>query len=203
MPVLPKIWVDLAANLTGTELIDVVREPFTALNVIVDAGLMCGVDAVRQFHFPQRAVIQKDGRVFETDRTGFTVMGEIDMQSGLQTRLQRAEDFWLHDEYSMAFSHFWTADQPFVRNMPDARHIAVPDKEFYEDVGCGDRQRKIMKEVGNRVAVIGDCSSATMAFYVSMRGMQQALMDLIEQPQLVHAVMEKSIPAVLFRVTQN
>lgn len=193
VPVVPKIWVDLAANLTGTDLARVVADPFTALEVIVEAGELCGVDAVRQFHFPQRAVIQKDGKVFETDRAGLTVMGEIDMPGGLQTHLYRAEDFWLNDEYVMAFSHFWTAEQPFVNTMQDAGNIAIPDKEFYEDVGCGDRQRKIMEVVGDRLAIIGDCSSATLAFYVSMRGMQQALLDLIEQPHLVHAVMEKGV----------
>ena len=68
VPVVPKIWVDLAANLTRTDLVDVVTDPFTALEVIVKAGELCNVDAVRQFHFPQRAIIQKNGRVFETDR---------------------------------------------------------------------------------------------------------------------------------------
>jgi hypothetical protein len=68
VPVVPKIWVDLAANLTGTDLVDVVRDPMTALQVIADAGELCDVDAVRQFHFPQRAIIQKNGSVFETDR---------------------------------------------------------------------------------------------------------------------------------------
>jgi uroporphyrinogen-III decarboxylase len=120
-------------------------------------------------------------------------MGKIDIQGGLQTHLYRAEDFWLHDEYVMAFYHFWMADGPFVKNMQDAQNIAIPDKEFYEDVGCGDRQRKIMEALGGRLAIIGDCSSATLAFYVSMRGMQRALLDLVEQPQLVHAVMEKGV----------
>lgn len=193
VPVVPKIWVDLAANITGTDLVDVVTEPFTALDVIARAGELCGVDAVRQFHLPQRAVLHKDGKVFETDRAGMTIMGEIDMQGGLQTHLHRAEDFWLHDEYTMAFYHFWTANQPFVNTLQDVAQIAVPDKEFYEDIGCGDRQRSIIEAVGDRLAIIGDCSSATMAFYVSLRGMQQAMFDLVEQPRLVHAVMEKGV----------
>ncbi len=66
VPVVPKIWVDLAARLTGTDLLEVVSDLATALRVIVEAGLMCGVDAVlprtssgkprRAFRKPARGV---------------------------------------------------------------------------------------------------------------------------------------------------
>ena len=55
------------------------------------------------------------------------------MQGGLQTHLHRAEDFWLNDEYTIAFYHFWSADAPFVKNLQDAQNIVIPEKEFYED----------------------------------------------------------------------
>ena len=35
VPVVPKIWVDLAANLTETDLLEIVATPLTALNVIL------------------------------------------------------------------------------------------------------------------------------------------------------------------------
>ncbi len=41
VPVVPKIWVDLGARLTGTSLIDVVSDPLTALSVIARAGRDC------------------------------------------------------------------------------------------------------------------------------------------------------------------
>jgi uroporphyrinogen-III decarboxylase len=44
-----------------------------------------------------------------------------------------------------------------------------------------------------RLAILGDCGSATLAFHVSLRGMENALLDLIEQPKLVHSVMEKGV----------
>jgi uroporphyrinogen-III decarboxylase len=193
VPVVPKIWVDLAANLTGTDLVEVVTDPMTALQVIVDAGFICDVDAVRQFHLPQRKILRKNGKIFETTRAGATILGEIDIQGGLQTHLERAQDFRLGDAYTMAFYHFWTADEPFVKNVPDAEQIAIPEKKFYEEIGWGKRQRTIIENVGNTLALIGDCSSATMAFYVGMRGMQRAMLDLIEQPQFVHRVMEKGV----------
>ena len=52
VPVVPKIWVDLAARLTGTDLPEVIADPFTALRVIGQAGRMCRADAVRSSTFP-------------------------------------------------------------------------------------------------------------------------------------------------------
>ena len=57
VPVLPKIWVDLAASLTGTPLIEVVKNPLTALMTIA-CWHWTGVDAIRQFHFPERHVLE-------------------------------------------------------------------------------------------------------------------------------------------------
>ena len=190
VPVVPKIWVDLGARLTGTPLTEVVRNPLTALQVIARAGQACGVDAVRQFHFPARRIREEGERVFEVDEQG-EVVGEIDMAGGLGTRLLDSTRFDISDPRSMGYHHYWSAEVPFVRDRADAERIAVPSKEFYLEQGCGDRQRQVIGELGQEIAVFGDCSSATMAFLVCMRGMNRALLDLIEEPDLVRAIMEK------------
>ena len=41
VPVVPKIWVDLAAKITQTSLYEVISNPETALRVIIDAGIDC------------------------------------------------------------------------------------------------------------------------------------------------------------------
>ena len=63
VPSLPKIWVDLAANLLGISLLEVLEDPLTALRVIIEAGFMVGADGVRQFHFPKRKVLIKENKV--------------------------------------------------------------------------------------------------------------------------------------------
>jgi len=78
VPSMPKIWVDLAANLTNTDLMKIIEDPLIALRVIIEAGFMVGVDGVRQFQFPKRRVITKNNRVFEIDKKG-NYFGEIDM----------------------------------------------------------------------------------------------------------------------------
>jgi hypothetical protein len=190
VPVVPKIWVDLGARLTDTSLTEVVADPLTALRVIARAGRACRVDAVRQFHFPPRRIREEGDRVIEIDEQG-EILGEIDMAGGLGTHLLDPTHFDIGDPRFMGYHHYWSAQAPFVRDLADAGRIAVPPKEFYVEQGCGQRQRQVIEELGEEVAVLGDCSSATMAFLVCLRGMNQALLDLIEEPDLVHAVMEK------------
>jgi hypothetical protein len=190
VPVVPKIWVDLGARLTDTPLTEAIADPLTALRVIARAGRECGVDAVRQFHFPRRRIKEQADRVFEIDEQG-GVLGEIDMAGGLGTQLLDPTHFDISDPRFMGYHHYWSAEAPFVRDLDDAKRITVPPKEFYTEQGCGHRQRQVIEELGEETAVIGDCSSATMAFLVSLRGMNRAMFDLIEKPELVHAVMEK------------
>ena len=52
VPVMPKLWVDSAARLTDTDLIEVISNPQTAMDVVFEAGRMCGVDGMRLFHLP-------------------------------------------------------------------------------------------------------------------------------------------------------
>jgi len=145
---------------------------------------------VRQFHFPRRRIKEEADRVFEVDEKG-ELLGEIDMAGGLGTRLLDPKHFDIRDPRFMGYHHYWAAEAPFVRDLDDAQRIAVPPKEFYLEQGCGQRQQQVIEELGNEVAVLGDCSSATMAFLVCLRGMNRALFDLIEEPELVHAIMEK------------
>jgi hypothetical protein len=190
VPVAPKIWVDLAAVLTGTPLAEVIAQPYAALEVIARAGLASGADAVRQFHLPPRRLRREGQALLEVNRRG-EVLGEIDLQGGLATRLRDPGRFRLGDPACLAYCQFWSAAEPFVRNLADAGAIAVPDRRFYEESGCGERQRRILVQYGERLALIGDCGPATLAFLVYLRGMSRALIDLIEEPRLAHRVLEK------------
>jgi len=189
IPVVPKIWVDLAANLTGTSLYDVIKSPETALRVIIEAGIMLELDAVRQFHFPERKIEVQDDKVYEI-RDGRRI-GKIDMKGGLITHLDNTVDYHLEDPYTMAHYHFWAAKSPIINKVEDVKRIAVPNKKFLKEIGWELRQKKMMKLAGDRMVLIGDCSSATLAFYECLRGMNATMFDLIEEPKLVHTAMEK------------
>ena len=153
VPVVPKIFVDSAAQLTGTSLIDVIEQPLVALRVIFDVGLDTGVDAIRQFHFPPRKTVREGDNVFEVDGTGRRI-GPIDMAGGLTTALLDPSDLRLEDTYRMAYVQFWKSGEPFVPALDDVRRMSIPGRKFYEAIGCGDRQREVLRLAGDRIAVI-------------------------------------------------
>ena len=190
VPAVPKIWVDLAAKLTGTELTEVIKSPFTALEVIAEAGVELGLDAVRQFHFPERKIAEEGAMVYEIGANG-EKLGTIDMNGGLSTHLFDAADYDFKSPETMAYHHFWSADEPVIKNVEDAKNIAVPDKTVLKQLGWEKNQKAMLQKYGGDICLIGDCSSATLAFYVCLRGMNNAMFDLVESPKLVHAVMEK------------
>ena len=202
VPVVPKIWVDLGAALTGTSLVDVVRDPMIALRVIADAGRLCTVDGVRLFHFPPRNVHEQDGRVWEVDGDG-KPLGDIDMKGGLHTHLSDPTHFDVTNNDFMAYHHYWTAASPFLNDEAEAKSIAVPAKDYYEELGWGERLAVFQAELGKETAILGDCSSGTMAFLVTMRGMNTAMMDLIEEPDLVHRIMEKGVAVAVEKAKFN
>jgi len=196
VPVVPKIYLDLAARLTDRDLRAMVDDPLDALWAVVEAGRLCRADAVRQFHVPRRRTSVVDGQLVEMDRYG-SVLGRIDLAGGLITRLEDPSRFNLADEHYVAFNHYWSCPHPFIADQTDVDRMVVPERRFYENYGCGERQGTVMErlaaEGGEELALIGDCDTATMAFLVTMRGMERAMFDLLENPTLVHAIMDKGV----------
>ncbi len=192
VPVVPKIFIDSAARLAGTPLPQIIEDPLAALRVILQAGLDTGVDAVRQFHCPARRTEAEGEHVYEIDGSGRRI-GEIDMSGGLTTRLFDRSQLHLEDPCRMAYLQWWTSEKPYVETLADVRRIVVPGRRLFEELGCGERQRRILEEAGDRIAIIGDCITATVCFSIQLRGYQNTLLDMVEQPRLVHALMEKGV----------
>lgn len=202
VPVIPKMWVDTAANLTGVKLLDVVRNPEAALSVMIDAALVCKSDAIRVWHFPQRDAREINGQVVEF-RNGREI-GTVDMTGGLQTHLYSPDDFDVSDPHTMVHHHFWTClGKPLVNTVEDAARIYVPKPADYIRFGCGERLRKQLDRAGDKVLVIGDCDCPTLSFYISFRGMDNALVDLIDNPEMANAVMDKATDIAIERAKFN
>ena len=198
VPVLPKIWVDLAARLTGTDLREALCDPELAMRMAIDAAISVGADGTRAMLFPARKVVERNGKVCEEDERG-RIVGTIDYDGGLSTRLTKNEDFRLEDPLHIAFFKFWVPPSPSIVSLDDAKRIAVPDRAFYEAQGYGDMPRRTIEHTAGRIALVGNCASPTLAFYVYFRGMEQGRIDLIDDPPLVHAVMEKGVTFAIER----
>ncbi|HUT28737.1 MAG TPA: uroporphyrinogen decarboxylase family protein [Sedimentisphaerales bacterium] len=192
VPTLPKIWVDLGAALTGVDLREVVENSETAMRVVVEAALLVKADGARLFHLPNRQTKLENGSVVEVDKSG-EVLGPVDMQGGLATRVRDKSRINLEDPYQAAMIQFYKADEPVINTVEDVRRVVVPDKSFYEQIGFGTLQRELMQKVGDGIALLGDCGSATLAFHVLCRELSLALMDLLENPKLTHAIMAKGV----------
>lgn len=198
IPVVPKIWVDYAARVTNTDIKQVITDPLTALRVIALAGVRHRVDAVRQFQFPVKSILEKDSEVYEVDKSG-SILGKIDISGGLATHLFNDSDYRIDDPATIAHCHSWVTKEPKVKNLEDARAIAVPGSDVFDFLGWAERQKLVISEFRDRVCFIGDLDSATMSFYVSFRGIENAMLDLYTEPQLVHAVMEKGVEVAISR----
>ena len=192
VPTLPKIWVDLGAALTGVDLREVVENSETAMRVVVEAALLVKADGARLFHLPNRQTKLENGSLVEVDKSG-EVLGPVDMQGGLATRVRDKSRINLEDPYQAAMIQFYKADEPVINTVEDVQRVAVPDKSFYEQIGFGTLQRELMQKVGDNIALLGDCGSATLAFHVLFRELSLALMDLLENPKLTHAIMDKGV----------
>ena len=189
-PVMPKIWLDLAARLTSTELRRAIEDPWLAMRTVIDAALLTRSDGARLFLFPARRTVEEHQQLFEVDQSGGR-LGRIDLQGGLATQLDRLEDFQLDNPRHVAFRTSWRHEAPLVKDLADVRRMAVPESSFYQAAGYGDLIRRAQAHAGDRVGLCGDCDSATLAFCVSLRGMHQTLIDLIDSPKLIHALMER------------
>jgi uroporphyrinogen-III decarboxylase len=75
--------------------------------------------------------------------------------------------------------------------MEDAKRIAVPDSTLFDQLGWNSMQQQVINRYKDKMDFIADLGSPTMSFHVSMRGIENALFDLILDPPLVHAVMSK------------
>jgi uroporphyrinogen-III decarboxylase len=200
VPVVPKIWVDLGAVLTGVPIQRVVEEPLTAMQAIAFAARDVGADAARQFHFPARRTAWSGAgeELIEVDGNGRRV-GRIDLAGGLQTHLDDPDLFDLKEPYWTYYYHYYRADEPFIRDEEDVRRMVMPDAGFLDAQGWAERQLEVARAVGDDLCLIGDCSSATLAYVVSLRGLERTMFDLIESPRLVHRIMERGVELAVLK----
>ena len=192
IPFVPKIWLDWSAAFLGTKLTDALTDPLIALECIPKAASSLGLDGARMFHFPKKSIRTEGDSVYEVDEKGRTI-GTIDMQGGLATILLDGVELRLDDPYYSAHHHCWKTYRPMEASISKVRDIAVPTRKDLYDMGWGPRQSAVMDAYGTQTALIGDCHTATMAYLVSLRGMEQAIFDLYDNPRFAHAVMEKGV----------
>lgn len=190
-PVVPKIWLDWTAQNGYITPEDALRSPQDAMLSIVRACMDMGFDAARLFLFTPRQVKIEDGECIQYLHG--RAAGKVDLAGGWSTTLVHAGDFDIENPEVTMNPQIYACTQYKDYADEDVRRIAVPSASWYEQQGYGAYLEKAKALAGERIGLIGDCNSGTLSFYVALRGMMNGLVDLIDAPEMVHAVMEKGI----------
>jgi uroporphyrinogen-III decarboxylase len=203
VPFLPKIWIDLAARLLGEELLEVAGDPRRALEVTARAALDLGLDGARLFHLPPRR-LERDGagRAVELDPAG-RLVGWVDEAGGLATHLADPRSVELDDPSFSAWPQFRACEEPFIRGPAEVASLTVPDEAFWELSGVASRTSAAMKAYGAGLALIGDLGTATLSFCASLRGLERSMFDLVDEPALVHALMDRGAEIAVAKARLN
>ena len=197
--VMPKMWVDVAARVMGISMAEAMGDPARSTAVIVDAARKLGADGARLLLFPRRE-FEPDGRggLLHTDGQGSTA-GTVDMSGGWKTCLAGRGFFDLENPGHMAHYHCYQSSVPLISGMDDAKRFTVPTACYYEDTGCGDIVSAALANAGDSLACVGDCNSGTLPLLAALRGMTEAMLDLVDNRALAHAIMEKGVEMALER----
>lgn len=191
VPYMPKIWVKLACEITGTPIEEVMQDSYIAMEVIMRAAKLCDLDGFRIFRFPERRIAHdENGVLVEFDQDG--PIGTIDIKGGLSTYLYKDNTINIEDEYTVSFLQFWKQNSPLAYSASDAKRIAVPKKSLYKQLGFDSHIKRILADTGN-MAVVGNCGSPTLSFYSYFRGGAASLMDFYDHPDMVNAIMDKGV----------
>ncbi|MEI6386144.1 MAG: uroporphyrinogen decarboxylase family protein [Spirochaetota bacterium] len=191
VPFVPKIWIDLAAILLGEDMLEVIGNPQRALEITARAAVELGLDGARIFNIPPRRLERNSaGSAVEIDSRG-RMLGRIDEAGGFATHLDDPRSVDLGDPFFSAWAQFRCSQEAIVRNHDDIAALAVPDASFWQSSGFRSMTMGAIRKYGDRTALFGDLGSATVSFCIALRGMERTLYDFIDEPALVHALMDK------------
>lgn len=170
VPVFPVITALHAARVTGIRYKDIVLNPWLNYEALLRAWRLYGFDG---FEIGLAPKIDKDISIVKRDREEF-----LSKNGRLLARLQ---------DYDMPIQ---LENEIPIKDERDMEKIKVKTwKEYIQD-GQAEPVKRVLEEVGEDAFIAGVAASQSMNFLVSMRGSQQALLDLIDNPSLAHRIME-------------
>ncbi|MBE6633063.1 MAG: hypothetical protein E7620_01830 [Ruminococcaceae bacterium] len=189
-PVMTKIWLDLAAKLTGKAPLPLFSDSAAAAETVVEAAIRTENDCSRLFLFAPRQIEVTEQGAFHV-RNG-RVIGKVDARGGCATLLSDPADLDLSDPATAIHYNIYKCREPLMPTVADVQRLRIPTPAEYEAV-FGKTVEACQQRAAGRLDLAGDCNSGTLAFCVAMNGMSKALMDIYDEPELLHAMMERGI----------
>lgn len=173
VPVLPQIWLDHAASISGIDPLSIMEHPEMGYRAMLITARHYGLDGFRTFLiYEARRVVREGDMVYEVDpRTGEKI-GLVDLEGG-----------WGVKPFG---------PPNYVQDLDDVARIPVPSAQSYWDDGRCEHLRQVVREAGENHLVVGTALGFTMNWLLTQRG-DKAMYDLYDQPGLVHALFEKGL----------
>jgi hypothetical protein len=189
-PVVPKIWLDLAANIMERNYSAFFNNPGLSTATVIEAAKKCYCDGARIFLFPRRDIREENG-IYWHWKNGRRI-GRVDINGGWATILEDPDDFEFEDPRVTICYQLFKCAKPIIREIGDVAKIRVPSLETFHELYDNDVDNAL-RVAGDSVCPIGDCNSGTLAFCVSMLGMVNAMTSILDEPELLHGLMNKGI----------
>lgn len=170
VPVFPVITALHAARVTGIKYKDIVLNPWLNYEALLRAWRLYRFDGFEVGLAPKT---DNDISIVKIDGEEFLVKN-----GRLLARLQ---------DYDMPIQ---LENEILIRDEKDIEKIKIKSwKEYIQD-GQIEPVKRVLEEVGENAFIAGVAAGQSMNFLVSMRGSQQALLDLIDNPSLAHRIIE-------------
>jgi hypothetical protein len=174
VPILPQIWLDHAARISGIAPLDIIQKPELGGRAMLLTARHYGLDGFRVFLiYEPRRVLREGTQVFEVDPATGAKIGTIDMDGGWATR-------------PLVPPHH-------VRTLADVAAIPEAPAQSYWDNGMCVAIQQTVRDAGEDHAVVGRPLGFTMNWLLQMGGPDGGLMLLYDEPRVVHALFEKGL----------
>ncbi|MCI8994757.1 MAG: hypothetical protein HFI30_03580 [Lachnospiraceae bacterium] len=195
-PVLAKIWLDLAAGLMARDWLSLFEDPDLAAATVVEAARLCRSDGARVFLFARRKICREADDCWQWKEG--RRLGRVDQQGGGATLLSSRLDFDLEDPEMVIHYQAFRCRNPILETREDVERFRIPSLAEFERL-YGNTVKRCREAAGGEVSLIGDCNSGSLAFCVAMHGMGETLLDLYDEPKLIHAMMKKGMELSLMQ----
>ena len=189
-PSVPKIWIDLAARLLDRDFSVFFDNPSFAMQTIIEAAIDCACDGARVFLFPIRDVIKEKDAWYHY-RNG-KKLGKIDIDGGWATIFDEAGDIDFSDPMTMIPYHFFKSHAKIIKDISMIKRIEIPALQTFHKL-YGEQVDRSIEIAEDKICLIGDCNSGTLAFCIAMLGMEEAHVCLYTEPEFIRALMQKGI----------
>ncbi len=176
VPVIPQICIPHAVKMLGMDyeetLLDVIRHPERENDITYRCAKAYGVDGMRAWMTGDPFdVVNVDGTWMGRDPQTGEITGRVDFEGG---------------------GGVAAAGEPVIHTIEDIDAIPVPAVGEVLKGGRLDSIKEVLDKAGDDLLVISGPGAFTFEYITSKRGKMQALMDIMDEPDFCHRMLQKA-----------